>query len=120
MNLITDYIISLCRLYGIVDKEKVVEIYNMQNEEKTTLRQIEYIMENEQAMLEKHFVYVEGNYFIHETILAFDEFNSYMSKKAGKPYYIPNKNDLLKYTHQNYFEITKEYEVLVDYVAKEF
>lgn len=57
MNLITDYIISLSSLYGLVHKEKVAEIYNMKNEEEITLTQIERIMENEQAMLEKHFVY---------------------------------------------------------------
>lgn len=119
MNLTTDYIISLCRLYGIVDKEKVVEIYNMQNEDEITLTQIELVMENEQSLLKKHFIHVEGNYFIHETILMFDEFDSYMSKKAGKPYYIPHKKELLRYTSQFYFEITKEYEILVDYVAKE-
>jgi hypothetical protein len=34
MNKITDYIISLTHLYGLVHKDKVVEIYNMQNEEK--------------------------------------------------------------------------------------
>ena len=34
MNKITDYIISLTHLYGLVHKDKVIEIYNMQNEEK--------------------------------------------------------------------------------------
>lgn len=119
MSLITDYIISLCRLYGIVPKEKIAEIYNMQNEEEITLTQIEHIMENEQVMLEKYFVYVDEKHFIHETIILFDEFNSYMSQKEGKPYYIPNKNELLKYRNQFYFEKPKEYMVLVDYVAKE-
>lgn len=119
MSLITDYIVSLCRLYGIVDKEKVAEIYNMQNEDEITLTQIELMMESEQAMLEKHHVYVEGSYFVNETIIMFDEFDSYMKQKAGKPYYIPHKNDLLKYTNQFYVEETKEYHVLLDYVAKE-
>lgn len=119
MSLTTDYIISLCRLYGIVDKEKVAEIYNMQNEDEITLTDIELIMENEQVMLEKHHVYVVGNYFIHETIIMFDEFDLYMKQKAGKPYYIPQKNELLKYTNQYYIEKTKEYHALLDYVAKE-
>ena len=33
MSKLIDYIISLTNLYGIVYKDKVVEIYNMQNEE---------------------------------------------------------------------------------------
>jgi len=119
MNFISDYIISLTRLYGIIQKEKVAEIYNMQNEDKITLIQIERMMENEQAMLEKHHVHIDGNYFIHETIMVFDEFDLYMKQKAGKPYYIPNKTELLKYLDQFYFEKTKEYQVLEDYVVRE-
>lgn len=34
MNKITDYIIALTNIYGLVHKDKVVEIYNMQNEDK--------------------------------------------------------------------------------------
>lgn len=120
MSIVTDYIICLSRLYGIVHKEKVVEIYNMQNEDAITLTQIEQIMNDEQEMLKKDFVYIDENYFIHETIMAFDEFDLYMKQKAGKPYYIPNKKDLLKYKDQFYFEKTKEYQDFVDYVAKEF
>ena len=33
MNKLTDYIISLTHLYGLVHKDKVVGIYNMQNED---------------------------------------------------------------------------------------
>lgn len=119
MNLTNDYIISLSSLYGFVHQEKVVEIYNMQNENKITLSTIDLIMENEADMLESHFVYVEGNYFIYETIIVFDEFDLYKTKKMGKPYYIPEKNELLKYTDQFYFEKTKEYRILMDYIMRE-
>jgi preprotein translocase subunit SecA len=40
-----------------------------------------------------------------------------MSEKAGKPYYIPNKEELLKYTDDFYYEATKEFENLLDYVS---
>src|SRR5699024_12810466 len=119
MTVISDYIISLTRLYGIIQKEKVAEIYNMENEDKITLIQIERMMENEQALLEKHHVHIDGNYFIHETIMVFDEFDLYMKQKAGKPYYIQNKTKHLKYLDQFYFEKTKEYQVLEDYVVRE-
>ena len=38
-QLIRDYISALKNLYGIVSKEKVVEIYNIQNEEIITIEQ---------------------------------------------------------------------------------
>lgn len=119
MNLIDEYIISLSSLYGLVHKEKVVEIYNMQNENEITLSHLELIMENNEDMLESHFVYVEGNYFVHETIIAFDEFDLYITQKMGKPYYIPDKKELLKYKDQFYFEKPKEYWILVDYITRE-
>src|SRR5690625_197998 len=119
MNLITDYIISLSSLYGLVHKEKVIEIYNMQNEDQITLSQIALIRGKEQDMLEGHFVSIDGNYFIYEPIIVFDEFDLYMTRKTGKPYYIPDKSELLKYKDQFYFEKTKEYRVLVDYITRE-
>jgi len=40
MNRRINYIIALTNLYGIVPAEKVVEIYNSQNEEQTTLEEV--------------------------------------------------------------------------------
>lgn len=34
MNKLLDYIISLTHLYGLVHKDKLLEIYNLQNEAK--------------------------------------------------------------------------------------
>ncbi|MHA6250390.1 hypothetical protein [Oceanobacillus sp. CAU 1775] len=68
--LITDYIISLTNFYGIIEKEKVAEIYNMQNADKITLSEIEKIMVNKQTRLKEDFVYVEeGKKYIVHTLL---------------------------------------------------
>lgn len=40
--------------------------------------------------------------------------------KKGKPYYIPEKEKLLKYKDVNYFEVTKEYEELLQFFGKMF
>lgn len=122
MNKITDYIISLTHLYGLVHKDKVVEIYNMQNEEK--IEEIDTVKLKADDIsidikeLDENFVEVFNDYFVHETIMQFCEFDEELKKRAGKPFYIPRQEDLLKYKDDNYFEINKEYENLLDYVTK--
>lgn len=118
MSLVFDYIVSLTNLYGLVHKEKVAEIYNMQNEAKVDNEAIESIMLNNQRELEGHFVYIDGAYFIHEVIMDDDEFDNYMEQKKGKPYYIPNKKELLKYKDEGYFEKTFAYYRLHSFVKK--
>lgn len=120
MKLILDYITALTQLYGIVDESKMLEIYNQQNKESITADQIHTIMKNETEQLKKRFVYVQNNYFVHETILEFDEFDLQMRKKHGKPYYVPSKTELLKYTDQFYFEKNKQYLALQRYITKHF
>lgn len=117
ISLLKDYIISLSNLYGIVDREKVVEIYNRQNSDEATVAEVNGIMENDQEMLRNHYIYVHGHYFVHETIIAFNDFDKYMREKAGKPYYIPKKNELLKYKDEFYFERTKQYKDLLRYIS---
>jgi len=78
MNKITDYIISLTHLYGLVHKDKVVEIYNMQNEEK--IEEIDPVrlkagnVSIDFGELDKNFVEVFNDYFVHEMIMEFDDF----------------------------------------------
>lgn len=50
--------------------------------------------------------------------MQFGEFDEELKKRAGKPFYIPRQEDLLKYKDDNYFEINNEYKALLDYVTK--
>jgi preprotein translocase subunit SecA len=122
MNTITDYIISLTHLYGLVHKDKVVEIYNMQNEDKIekidTVRLKADNISIDSAELDNNFVEVFNDYFVHEAIMEFNDFNEQLEKRAGKPFYIPEQKELLKYKDNNYFEINKEYKDLLEYATK--
>ncbi|HHT50585.1 MAG TPA: hypothetical protein GXZ78_03795 [Eubacteriaceae bacterium] len=116
MNRINDYIIALTHLYGLVDKDKVVEIFNMQNEEKINIERLKQSIDFEE--LKENYVEFMDDYFIHDTILEFDDFDNLLSAKADKPFYIPNQKELLKYKDDNYFEINKEYNDLFKYINK--
>ncbi|WP_373893922.1 SEC-C metal-binding domain-containing protein [Virgibacillus sp. CBA3643] len=120
MNMLMDYIISLTNLYGIVHQDKVVEIYNMQNDEKVGATDVDDMAKNHEDELAKNFAEVYGDYFVHEAIMEFDEFEQELAKRQGKPFYIPEQNELLKYTDDFYFERTKEYKALKKYVQQHF
>ena len=102
MNLIHGYISALTNLYGILPAELLVEIFNSQNDEKISIEEVNNILNNFPEELTKAYVYSYQGYFVHEAVVEFDEFDSLMSEKAGKPYYIPNKEELLKYTDDFY------------------
>lgn len=122
MKKISDYVIALTHLYGVVHKDKVVEIYNMQNENQVDGIDLYEMKADTQSIdpdeLVKNFVRIYQDYFVHETIWEFDEFESILEKKARKPYYIPKQEELLRYKDDLYFEVTKEYEKLIHYMTE--
>lgn len=107
MNLLFDYIVALINLNGIIDKEKVVEIYNTQNEIEKNVSDAESMMIKNKEELRKHFVEVEGRYFVHESILH-SELELLLQRKADKPYYIPPKKVLLCYKDDEFYEETDQ------------
>ncbi|MFB1052250.1 YecA family protein [Paraliobacillus sp. JSM ZJ581] len=120
MNQLMQYIVALTNLYGIVDKDKTCEIYNSQNENRVSLNDIEELLINQSQELSDNFIEIHQNYFVHEAIIEFHEFDLMLRKKSDKPYYVPKKRELLKYADQSYFEKTKEYKALLQYVQEHF
>jgi preprotein translocase subunit SecA len=117
MNLFESYIVALANLYGIVPAEILKDIYNSQNDEQISIEEVNDILDNFPENLAEAFVYSYRGHFVHDAVVEFDEFDSLMSKKAGKPYYIPEKEELLKYTDDFYYEVTEEFDDLLDYVS---
>jgi hypothetical protein len=82
---LTNYIIALTNLYGMVHKDKVVEIYNSQNEDQVSLADIELLLNNLTEELEDAFILTHKDYFVMETIIDNNEFELMLRKKADKP-----------------------------------
>ena len=115
-QLIRDYISALKNLYGIVSKEKVVEIYNIQNEEIINIDQLNDSIDDD--FLDKTFAYNVDNHIIDD-YLEFEDIKYFLSQQFNKPYYVPKKKELLKYKDSNYFEKTAYYRNLLTFVRKE-
>jgi preprotein translocase subunit SecA len=120
MSQLTKYVIALSHLYGMVHKDKVVEIYNSQNEDQVSLADVEAILNNPPEKLEDAFVMTRKDYFVMETIIDNSEFDLMLRKKADKPYYVPARDELLKYVDESYFEKSKKYNDLLSYLQKNF
>lgn len=121
MPLIEDYIVALTNLYGIVHKRKVVTIYNEKNETPISIEIIDKVMKDSKKQLEKQFVLIEDNYFMHEATYLFDDLDVELNRRQGKPHYIPpTESELLKYTDEDYVERTKQFNNLFRYVTKVF
>ncbi|MCR3921394.1 MAG: SEC-C metal-binding domain-containing protein [Firmicutes bacterium] len=117
-QLIIDYAISLTHLYGLVHKDKVAEIYNLQNKNRIDGNNVNSILEEAPKELSANFVEICGDYYVTETILEFRDFDEDVRQSKDKPYYIPEKEELLKYKDELYFEVNKQYKVLKTYLTK--
>ena len=104
----------------MIHKDKVVEIYNSQNDEKISIEDVEGYFQNPPQALADNFTEIYEDYFVKESIIENDEFGELMAKKADKPYYVPEQEELLKYVEDGYFEKSREYKVLYDYIKKNF
>ncbi|MBC9785343.1 SEC-C domain-containing protein [Heliobacterium chlorum] len=116
-NLLLDYVISLTHLYGLVPKDKVIDIYNLQNDDKVDIEMMNDVVHQANQELTDNFVKIHGNYFVAEAIMKVGEFEEQLRQRKGKPFYIPKREELLKYKEESYFEVTKEYEALRSYLT---
>lgn len=120
MSLLTDYIIALTHLYGLVHKKRVLNAYNRQNEIQCELDDVTEIARRSKRTLAGNFVQVHGDYFVEDTILDEGEFDYELEMRQHKPWYLPEKEDLLKYKDSDYYEINDEYVALTKYLAHAF
>ena len=114
-QLIRDYISALKNLYGIVSKEKIMEIYNTQNQEKITIDQLNDSVDDD--FLERTFAYNIENHIIDD-YLEFVDIKFFISQQYNKPYYIPKKKELLNYKDSDYFEKNVHYRNLLTFIRE--
>jgi hypothetical protein len=118
MSLLTKYIVALTNLYGVLPEEELVKIFNSQNEDKITFDDLESWADNHSEELVGTPVSSVPGIFIHEKLMDVEAFKDMMMRKANKPYYVPEKKELLKYVNPYYPESTKELDTLRDYIKK--
>ena len=115
-KLILKYCLALVNLYGIVSIERVVNTYNMQNMADVSASELEGIVNANREYLRENMVMVQNDDLVAMEIIMLGDYDREKGYKGDKPYYIPEREELLKYVNYTYFERTKPYINLVGFL----
>lgn len=109
-QLLSDYCRAAVKLYGIVPIEKLVEIFNGQNEEKATLQEFADVCEG--SDIKNDVFTLHNEYILSIELLKGDGYEQLLNDQGDKPYYIPSKNEFLKFKDRSYFEVGPQFHSL--------
>lgn len=133
--LLRKYCKAAAHLYGMIPMKKLWEIILLQNSGKFTKKQFNAFaniatMESEDyAILGDEDVYADGKYttpvnrtLYYERILWYDDelFFELQNAQKSKTYYIPSKEEFLKYAKKGYYEETIHSQNLKEYIDSLF
>lgn len=113
------YLMAAINLYGLIAPAKLAEIIHAQSggesvTEEELLQQVERFL----ARTDQYFELRQG--YIASLDMEDKEFDELIDKVQGKPYYVPDRLEFLKYADHDYFEITPQLTALREFVTKEF
>jgi len=118
-ELLVDYIVSLTNLIGIVKFQLVVDTFNKQNKVQVSIKDINSVVDEYSEELRNRFVSIIGDEFVASEIIMLGTYNEEIANKKNKPYYIPNRFQLLRYGSKEYFHKNREYRKLFRFLKKE-
>lgn len=117
-QLVLQYVEAATNLYGVCKPEKCIEIFNAQNDEKLSEDEFGQIYSFHTAR--QHLFYMSRGYLIND---YFDEgnqeeFEELLERIKNKPYYIPAKEEFLKYADSGYYEQTLQLDRLKTFILQ--
>jgi hypothetical protein len=74
--------------------------------------------EIDSKMQEENYVYFSDGFFIHQAIYMLGNMSDLLEESNGKPFYIPDEEEYLKYLNEYYIKETKEYRTLYQFLQK--
>ena len=90
----------------------------MQNDDKIQIEEIYTALEKNSEYLRDNLVLVESEELIALEIKVLNDYEKEKGYKKGKSYYIPEKEELLRYADYTYFDRTNEYKDLLKFLTK--
>ncbi|WP_424236814.1 YecA family protein [Bhargavaea ginsengi] len=113
-----DYIASTTHLYGMVPYEKVAEIYTEQTGDRVSAEEVRQLARESEEDMNRMFVWAEPEFLAHDTVMQEDEAELYLEATKGKPFYVPEAEELLRYRDDNYIEMTPQAQALDKFVSQ--
>ncbi|MEF2967708.1 SEC-C metal-binding domain-containing protein [Paenibacillus sp. M1] len=120
--LVLKYLLALTNLYGVYTPDKLLDIFNGQNAaeplSKTELEAYigQFLQREQKFVLEE-----ESGYLVDSGLAHYGkegELEALLQQIQGKPHYVPDKDELLKYADDGYFEFTPQLAALKNYVLE--
>lgn len=110
------YTLAALHLYGMIEIDVFKDLYEKYEGEALDL-QVYFEWFNLDAKLLRPYDYVDG-YLVAECLYLFEMegFNELIQNTQGKPYYIPSKEEFLRYSDENYYEHTLHIERLKTHI----
>ena len=97
------YAMAAVNLYGIISRDDLVDIFNEQNVDRTSKEEI-YILLLPLVLKDGWYGFYK-EYIVHYSFFEdFDQADYLLKYQADKPRYIPEKNEFLKYTIEDYLD----------------
>lgn len=115
-DLINDYASATVNLYGVISQNDFVELFNSQNKKKTDVDEVfQTLMPH--VMCDSNYCFWE-EYIVNDIFEDndFKDINYLLNQVGDKPRFIPNKQELLKYTDGEYYEETPQTKELLRYL----
>ncbi|MFJ7933262.1 SEC-C metal-binding domain-containing protein [Sporosarcina sp. NPDC096371] len=121
-ELIMQYAIACTNLYGWIEYPKFLEIYNAQNEPALSSSELRTLVTDSDTakMLEKAGVFSRNSALVHAAFNKGTHHVTFLQAVKGKPFYVPAKEELLRYVDALYYETTNHHEMLTNMLAKDF
>ena len=133
VQLVLTYFDAMAHLYAVIPLRKALEIFRDQGVE---LTDAEFLALTKIIRHEKHHYAILGEEEIYPDdpkatksqpmerqiveeslyMVGLDEYDEMVAQQQGKPYYIPPREELLRYADEFYFEPTKQTRAFRDYL----
>ncbi len=114
------YILAMTNLYGAFSSNLPFEVYNQQNDKKMSFQ--EYTDITFRLEMRQQYFYIYHGHIIceyYELPEMEEKLEQMLRERKGKPFYIPEKNELLKYADNLYEFETPEFLLLRNFVHAE-
>jgi len=113
------YAQAAVNLYGIINRDEFVKIFNDYNDEQTTADEV-FILLLPNILKGKKWYGFYKEYIVHYCILERFDYADYLEKmQTGKPRYLPSKEEFIKYEFEEYKD-SRHWNKLLDFMLDSF
>jgi len=114
------YAQAAVNLYGIINIDEFVKIFNDYNDEQTTADEVSIILLPKILKSGKWYGFYK-NYIVHYCILKNFDYADYLQKnQADKPRYLPPKEEFIEYEYDEYKFINNHWSKVLDFMFESY